>query len=296
MPINVAAVNEQPVGGGGAPGYTSSTYTTALGAGAEPYTRQFHDLLVTYSKSASGGETVDLIVRLLEGNTVRFDRGPYTNISATPTSAVETLTLAEASSIGDYGNLRIEFEFRFYGDGTAREGRVYHAELQVPEAAEGAYTIAPDDVRQGHGLSRPSVVPGAPIEPDQVRIGGIEVRVLEDPPLEIVDLVEERSTASFHVIDTSGARTFQRGERVLIFDADGQRAFAGYVDTVQEVRINQAGAMRHAIVCMDNHYKADKRRVAKAYQDTSTEEIVRDLVTSYLEAEDVHLSSALIDP
>lgn len=149
----------------------------------------------------------------------------------------------------------------------------------------------PDDLQHDHTLEAPS---GGLI--DVVLINGQAVRVYEDPPLEIIDVIEGRSTSSFCVRDDLGLLKFLRGHRVLIYDDQAERAFAGYVDEVEEVRLNQFGALKHKVKCIDNHYRADKRRAVKSYQDEASEDIVADLVTSYLEDEDVMLADALIDP
>lgn len=135
----------------------------------------------------------------------------------------------------------------------------------------------------------------APALADSVLINGTEYEILEEPPLTITDIVDQPSTASFCVKDVFGVHRFDRHQRVLIYDENGARAFAGYIQAVDETRLNQAGAMKHKIVCMDNHWKAKKRKVAASYVNTQLEAIVADLVGTYLEPDGVTEASAEID-
>lgn len=130
---------------------------------------------------------------------------------------------------------------------------------------------------------------------DVVLVGGAEVSVLDDPPLRIEDTVEGRSTASFAVRDLTGGLRFGRGVPVQFYDDEGEVAFGGVTDAIVERRVNADGVLVHTISCIDNHYFADKRLVTKIYEDMPVEEIVEDLVTSYLEEEGIPLASAQID-
>lgn len=265
-----------------------------LGAGAAPSSALNHHFIYSFGKDLAGGQTVDCTARLYDGTTLRAQR-VHLDIGPTVQAIDSLLTTTEATFSG-YSNLYVEFEFAKHENGTNRVGRVYWARLEVPDAgAPGTVTFTPASLPHAHSFSAPQTIGGPPPAADMVVVSGLAVSVLENPPLEIDDVIEERSTARFCVLDSDGTRTFVRGERVYIFDSTAARAFTGYVWEVSEVRINQAGARRHMISCVDNHYKADKRRVARSYTNETPAQIVADLITTYLEEEDVHLSDARID-
>ncbi|GIP38301.1 hypothetical protein J31TS4_15810 [Paenibacillus sp. J31TS4] len=104
--------------------------------------------------------------------------------------------------------------------------------------------------------------------------------------LSIEDTIGERSTATF-VVETDLGIHFQQGEPVEIYDDDQTLIFAGVIDKPSERRPPGAHFLLHTIRCKDMHYLADKRVLARAYQETSAGEIVRDILGSKLSEEGI---------
>ncbi len=107
----------------------------------------------------------------------------------------------------------------------------------------------------------------------------------------IENRIEERSTASFTIIDLLGTATYQRGQVVKIYSGEtatptGTKVFAGFIETPEMVR--DGNGLLHTMQCKDNHYLADKRLVVKSYPAGKTlAYIVNDIITDYLAAEGV---------
>jgi len=110
---------------------TVALFEAGLTSLTDPTTGLGHIMRYTFIKSDAGGRTLDLQVRLLEGSTARATR-THTNIPSEWTQRDATLTVAEADSITDYTDLRMEFQFTVSGTGGSRSGGVSWAELEVP--------------------------------------------------------------------------------------------------------------------------------------------------------------------
>ena len=127
-----------------------------------------------------------------------------------------------------------------------------------------------------------------------VLVGGTTVTVVSGS-LSVDSRIEERSTASFVVIDTAGSGSYPRGTPVLIYDPDGTLVFGGFVDAPTKVKEGRSGLL-HTVSCIDNHFLADKRLAVKSYTDKTLAYIVTDLHTSYLSAEGVTLGTIQTGP
>ena len=108
--------------------------------------------------------------------------------------------------------------------------------------------------------------------------------------LSIDNRIEERSTASFVIIDLDASLSYQRGQVVEIYDGEtatptGTKLLAGFIETPEEIR--DGDGLLHTIECKDNHYLADKRLVVKSYTDKTLSYIVTDIITDYLAAEGI---------
>lgn len=103
----------------------------------------------------------------------------------------------------------------------------------------------------------------------------------------IDDVIDERSTVSFTVIDVTGTAQYRKGQPVYIWDDEDFYVFGGVIETSVEKKVSPDGTKFHSITCADWHYLADKRIAAKAYTNTLAGDVVKDLVTSYLAAEGV---------
>ena len=102
--------------------------------------------------------------------------------------------------------------------------------------------------------------------------------------------IGERSTCSFTIVDINGSERFERGMNVEIKNEAGQLEFAGVVDNAIEKRIAGVGLF-HEVTCVDWHYLADKRIVAKRYENMKTGQIAKNLVDDYLADEGVTYST-----
>jgi len=128
-----------------------------------------------------------------------------------------------------------------------------------------------------------------------VKISGAPV-IVKYGSLVIDKRVEERSTASFVVIDEPSTESFVRGALVEIFDATPDLIFAGFVDTPEQDEIGADQGLFHSISCIDNHYLADKRLVVKSYTDKTLKYIVEDIVTTYLADEGITIGEVQTGP
>ena len=98
--------------------------------------------------------------------------------------------------------------------------------------------------------------------------------------------VNERSVADVALL-TDATLRFERGDGVRIRTDDDELLFNGFVDTVEASRIGLNGTRRQDLSCVDLHWAADKRVIAAAYTDMTAGDIVRDILATILNAEDV---------
>ncbi len=74
----------------------------------DPAISSGHVIRYRYQKDTTGGDTINLVVRLVQGTTV-IASWTHNNIDAV-TTAEQTLSGGEADSITDYTDLRLRFE------------------------------------------------------------------------------------------------------------------------------------------------------------------------------------------
>lgn len=98
----------------------------------DPVSSSNHIVSYRYAKSASGGRTIDLTVRLMQGTTI-IATFSHTNIGNTVTQADQTLTGAQADSITNYGDLRLRFIANVSGSGSGRAGQITWAQFRCPK-------------------------------------------------------------------------------------------------------------------------------------------------------------------
>lgn len=110
-------------------GTTTATAQYGLGSLTDPTSSVGHVMRYRYKKSFSGGVTIAIRVRLLEGSTQRATRTHF-NIGASWKQRESVLTAAEANAISDYTDLRLEFRFSAGGTGSTRKGRISWAEFE----------------------------------------------------------------------------------------------------------------------------------------------------------------------
>ena len=90
------------------------------------------------------------------------------------------------------------------------------------------------------------------------------------------DIVEDRSTADFSILDLTHSFNFNKGQYVEIMDLNLDVIFTGFIDTISQRRLTYDGVIEHRLSCVDNHYLADKRLIAKAFVSPDT---IADAVT-----------------
>jgi hypothetical protein len=111
--------------------------------------------------------------------------------------------------------------------------------------------------------------------------------MLNSSPM-VRDLVEDRSTADFSILDLNHAYRFTKGEYVTILDTHLDTIFTGFIETATELRLTPDGGIEHRISCTDNHYLADKRIIAKAFVSPDTvEDAVTWIISNILSQEGV---------
>ncbi len=163
-----------------------------------------------------------------------------------------------------------------------------------------------------------------------VEIGGVRQRMRVNT-FTLEDIIEAKTVCSFQVVDLDFNKRFTKGQpvkvysRALVGDEDfqtgkmdapanqlvevflqphfvieaevneGEIIFQGVIERSKAVNYLPGGALFHNIECIDYHYAADKRLVAKVYRDTNIMEIVYDIWASYLDDEDITLSQPTYD-
>jgi len=124
----------------------------------------------------------------------------------------------------------------------------------------------------------------------------------------ISDKIEERTVCSFTVIDLDNVYDFKKGIPVNINSnlawgeanvtwgeadiswGDESLYFSGWIDKAIKTEPDN-GIFYWNIYCIDSHYLADKRIIAKAYANTRVGDIVTDIFETYLEEEGVTLGT-----
>lgn len=128
-----------------------------------------------------------------------------------------------------------------------------------------------------------------------VEIGGNPVTTRYGS-LSIEKRIEERSTASFVVIDKPGTGDFPRGTPIEIFDAVPALIFAGFIDTPEQDEIAPGQGLFHSISCVDNHVITDRRLVVKVYTGETLKHIVEDIVAVFMAGEGITIGEVQTGP
>ena len=117
-----------------------------------------------------------------------------------------------------------------------------------------------------------------------IKISGVYYPVLVDTySLELT--LGERSLANFEIKDEVGIH-FSKGSLVEVYD-DYKLEFKGYIEGKPQERRLRQGVMIHSITAVDGHYLADKRIIAKAYENTLAGNIIKDIITEKLADEGI---------
>lgn len=126
-------------------------------------------------------------------------------------------------------------------------------------------------------------------------IGGVTLELVKGSPL-VDQRIEERSVATFTIVDLLGTASYQRGQPVALYDTDDTLIFGGIIDTPDKVAMAPSGGLHHPIRCTDWHYLTDKRLVVASYTTEDAGVIVTDIHTDYLAAEGIGIGSIQTGP
>lgn len=107
--------------------------------------------------------------------------------------------------------------------------------------------------------------------------------------------IGRRSQASFTIYTASLSTHVQQYQQVQIYDATGYLVFSGYVTNPTENKPGYQPSILTTITCADQHFLADKRILAAAYQNQTPAQIVANIVSTVLAAEGVTVGQ-IYDP
>jgi hypothetical protein len=125
----------------------TDTWTAGLSSVIDPEASSNHIIRYVYRKDTAGGATIDITTRLMQGVT-QIASWSHSNVDSSFTLAQQTLSTAEADSITDYSDLRLEFTATASGFPVGKFGDVSWASLQVP-ASEGVYDCSSTSISSG---------------------------------------------------------------------------------------------------------------------------------------------------
>lgn len=113
-----------------------------------------------------------------------------------------------------------------------------------------------------------------------IEIAGV---VIGQPLLDTLSIdtrIEERSTASFQILDNGAGYAFEYGQEVIIYDYDENIVFGGIISEAKKKSpaAPSWGWMVHHIDCVDYHALADRRTFLGAYEETTGAEIIYDVL------------------
>lgn len=118
-----------------------------------------------------------------------------------------------------------------------------------------------------------------------VFVGNVQLYIIAGT-LNIQNTIGRRGQASF-MARTTTATHFQQYMPVTIYDASNTLAFSGYITQPKEQKPGFQNSLLHTIQCVDQHYLADKRRIAASYTNKTCGYIAQDIVKTILSQEGV---------
>lgn len=104
--------------------------------------------------------------------------------------------------------------------------------------------------------------------------------------LRIADTLNNRNTCAFSLADIAGAYRPSVGQAVEVREAGALR-FAGTIDSMSEHQPTGTTTLEVQCDCVDFNQLADRRLVARAYENQTLQHIVRDIVTQDLAGEGI---------
>lgn len=116
----------------------TDTWTTGLSSVIDPQESSSHIVSYVYRKNGGGAVTLDVTARLMQGAT-QIASWTHSDVGTSFTLAQQTLTAAQADSITDYSDLRLEFTGTYVSGLVQARSDVSWANLQVPPTPDGVY-------------------------------------------------------------------------------------------------------------------------------------------------------------
>jgi NAD(P)-dependent dehydrogenase (short-subunit alcohol dehydrogenase family) len=126
-----------------------------------------------------------------------------------------------------------------------------------------------------------------------ININGVAATVLSGT-VHIVNMIGQRSQATFQAYDSTGAVFYGQGSHVEIYDETAALVYAGFVERDRITKPGFQPLLIHDITCKDMHYLADKRLAASSYLLQAAGVIVLDLFNKYLSPEGVTVTPTSI--
>ncbi len=126
---------------------TTDTWTAGLSNVVDPETSSNHIVSYVYRKNG-GASTIDITTRLMQG-VAPIVSWTHNGVGSSFTLAQQTLTAAEANSITDYSDLRLEFTATASGIGLGTSGDISWAQLQVPPQPGAVYDCSSTSISSG---------------------------------------------------------------------------------------------------------------------------------------------------
>jgi hypothetical protein len=112
--------------------------------------------------------------------------------------------------------------------------------------------------------------------------------------MHVVNMIGQRSQATFDVFDTTGGTFYLQGSHVEVYDETSALVYAGFVERDRIIKPGFAALLVHSITCKDMHYLADKRLAASSYLLQPAGTIVTSLWSKYLAVEGVTITATSI--
>ena len=233
---------------------------TAAGGLAVPYT--------TLQPWLWQAATVEFWINLNDGS------GPHYIVEAVDaTSTIIYLDGAVSSGSGTGNAVVIDQSFSYAGSFTVAGNQ--------EKVALYNYKLGPAQI-----LAKWQLGIGGALTPYSIIIGGSAVTVVAGT-LKIQNTIGRRSQMQCTVHDQSPTRHYQQFQQVQAYDQSANLVFSGYISLPTEVKPGFQPALDTQTVCIDQHYLADKRIIAKLYRDQTCGFIVNDMLTNILSQEGV---------
>lgn len=214
------------------------------------------------------------------------------------TDGTTTLRYVDAvqTTPGSGGSILLDGNFTFAGS--------YILSGELDEVALYNYVLTPAQISAHYAASKSTSTGGGttgggtstggggpiftPKKPYQVVINDEPAFIIAGS-LSIDSTIGRRGQAAFYV-HSSTATHYQQWNTVEIYDQNDALAFSGYILDPKEQKPGFQKSLLHTITCTDQHWLADKRRLAAVYTLKTIGFIVQDIVLKVLANEGVTIA------